>query len=241
MPDIKTSASESVEGSETDKSERPQAEVSKKESKEVIPSLKLKVAGPCKNPAGRYVGLSKGQRDQLGVELNESVELFADGKSLGSFVVGFGSKEIMKNIDQFTANLEGITDQKEITVRKISREDLQNKAQELPFESGIETKDAHLRRMQIIEKRFPEMNAGEYITVPTAIGQQLGLEGSRPGATILNISKGKLRFGQTVYDIAIVPGGTNLGMTQLLAKRLGIPVELKTVKFAIEGGMLVLA
>ena len=64
-----------------------------KDAAETVPELCLTVGASCSNTNGQFVGLNKLQREKLGVDENGTVELVdAEGRSLGIFTVGQGSK-----------------------------------------------------------------------------------------------------------------------------------------------------
>lgn len=214
------------------------------ETKEQEPQLELTVAGPCNNPEGRYVGLSKKQRDALGVVSGGTAELFADGKSLGIFTVGSGSKELIGK-PEFTANDVDVG--KQVVVKKVVEVGLTT--QELSVAHGIENvptglnseeakkyQERTIRRMQIVAERFPGVVIHEFMTIPTAVLNQLaGSEVKIPA-----ISQGRVRIGGKEIEIVMVPAGKDVGSTTKAAEKLGIPPELKQIRFRIIDGVMVI-
>lgn len=213
------------------------------EDREAVPELKLTVIDHCKNQAGRYVGLSKAQRERIDVEVGGTVELFDEkGTSLGFFTVGAGSKEYAQDPEIFT-----ITPQVKIgdtlTVKKPSV------SPDKPQEFNLQVTHAvektvepakHGARVEKIAARFPNLDPNMYITLPTAIAAQLGIK-PEPGKTVAPISKCTVRdaSGRTV-EMAIVPGGTTIGFTSDAAKELDIPAELSEIKLTIDKNVLVI-
>ena len=221
-----------------------------KEAVEAVPELKLVAASSCKNPDGRYVGLSKVQRDKLGVEVGGNVELFdAAGKSLGLFSVGTGSKELLKEEAKFTVN--GVAAGEAVTARKASEKQESDMA--FAVTHGVESTPAGLddaakqkyedrlaSRASKIAERFPELDSKAYVVVPTAVAKSMGVEGPK-GSTVLPISKGKIKLGDVVTEIAIVPSGNNIGFTTEAAKSIGIPDQIKELRVRVVDGVLVIA
>lgn len=208
-----------------------------REGAETVPEMSLTVAGACNTHHGHYVGLSKGQRDRLGVEVGASVELVdGAGKSLGIFTVGTGSKALLLEPTKFTAN--GVDTGSTVTVKKAVKKP--EREIPLPVTHGVETSELHERRAGIIRNRFPDMDPESYIVVPTAVGRELGFSPSPAKATVLSISKGKVRVGGTDHEIIMVPSGTAIGFTTKAAQTLGIPQELRTLTLRIDNGVLVI-
>ncbi len=207
------------------------------EAAETVPEMSLTVAGACNNPRGNYVGLNRGQRDRLQVDIGSSVELLdGAGKSLGIFTVGTGSRSLLLETGKFTAN--GIDTGTTVTVKKAVKKP--EREIRLPVTHGIESSEQHERRAGIIQGRFPDMDPEVYITIPTALGRELGLQPSPAKATVLSISKSKVRIGGTDHDIAVVPSGNNMGFTSKAAEKLGIPLELGAITVRVDNGVLVI-
>lgn len=207
------------------------------EAVERVPEMRLAVAGACNNPHGNYVGLNKGQRDKLQVEVGSSVELFDDaGRSLGVFTVGTGSKALLLEPTKFTAN--GMDMGTTVTVKRAVKKPEQEIR--LHVSHGVETSESHERRVGIIQRRFPEMDPEIYITVPTALGRELGFPPNPAKATILSITKGKIRIGGIDHEIVMVPSGNTIGFTTQAAQKLGIPAELGTITVRVDNGVLVI-
>ncbi|MBI2638889.1 hypothetical protein HYW83_04850 [Candidatus Peregrinibacteria bacterium] len=210
----------------------------KPEATEVVPEMSLTVAGACNNPHGNYVGLNKGQRDKLQVEIGSSVELMdGAGQSLGIFTVGTGSKNLLLESEKFTANGVGVG--ATVTVKRAVKKS--EREINLSASYGIEAAEQHERRAGIIRNRFPDMDPEDYITVPTALGRELGFSPNPAAkATVLSISKGRVRIGGIDHEIVMVPSGSTIGFTTKAAQRLGIPKELGTIKVRIDNGVLVI-
>ncbi|MEK7673232.1 MAG: hypothetical protein AAB373_05090 [Patescibacteria group bacterium] len=74
------------------------------EANEKEPTLRLTVKATC-NSQGPYVGLSKWQREKLGVALGDSVQLKDEsGKIIGERVVGLGLKTLLSDPTAFSVN-----------------------------------------------------------------------------------------------------------------------------------------
>jgi hypothetical protein len=216
-----------------------------KEGAEKEPMLKLTVAGPCKNPEGDYVGLSKKQRDALGVVEGGTVEIFKGHKSIGIFTVGKGSSEVIKTVGLITAN--GIPAANLVTIRKakesgesLIKYGVRHEVEDVP--EGLEEKDAQeyqdrtARRMAIIEKRFPGVAVDEFITVPTAV-LNLMTGGAKK---VASISVQKVRFGGSETEITVIPTGTDIGLTSKAAKKLNIPAEITEIGIRVKDGVLII-
>lgn len=220
------------------------------EAPEKGPEVRLNVAGPCKNPDGKYVGLSKVQRDRLGVEVGGNVELFdISGKSMGLFMVGAGSKELLSRQDAFTVN--GVSAGEAVTVKKAV--DKQESDMTLDVAHGVEVVPGGLSedekkkyegrlasRASKIAERFPELDPKAYVVVPSAVAKSMGIEAPK-GSTVLPVSKGKIRIGGVEHEIAIVPSGNSIGFTTEAAKSLGIPTQLNQIRVRVVEGVLVIA
>ena len=220
------------------------------EASEKGPELRLNVAGPCKNPEGRYVGLSKVQRDRLGVEVGGNVELFdATGKSVGLYMVGPGSKELLSQPEAFTVN--GVSSGEAVTVKKAAEK--QDSDMTFDVDHGVEAVPAGLgeadqkkyegrlaSRSSKIAERFPELDPRAYVVVPSAVAKSMGIEAPK-GTTVLPVSKGKVRLGGVEKEIAIVPSGNTIGFTTEAAKSLGIPTQLNQIRVRVTDGVLVIA
>ncbi len=209
------------------------------EAVEIVPEMRLTVAGPCNNPAGQYVGLNQGQREKLGVEVGQTVELVGDdGKSLGVFTVGTGSKKLLLTPGSFTAN--GVDVERIVTVRARKNppeEDLEFGVQHL---AETADKEKHERRQDIILNRL-KLDPDIYITIPTSLAAQIGIK-PPSGKTIAPISQGIIKGadGQE-HEVAIVPTGSLIGFTTKAAEKLGIPAQLEKIRLRIDNGKLVIA
>lgn len=169
--------------------------------------------------------------------MGSSVELFdGGGKSLGIFTVGTGSKVLLLDPGKFTAN--GVDMGTAVIVKKAVKKP--EREIDLPVTHGIEAAEQHERRAGIIRNRFSDMDPETYITVPTALGRELGFSPSPAVATVLSISRGKVRIGDTYHEIVMVPSGTTVGFTTQAAQKLGIPAELGTIKVRVDNGILVI-
>lgn len=210
------------------------------ENREAVPELKLTVFDSCKNPNGLYVGLSKLQRDRLGVEVGGTVEITDEKKqSLGVFTVGKGSSEIADHTDLFTAN--GIEKSATVTVRKsVSTPD---KPREFTFPCihSVEKMDQtkHTARTEEIASRFPDLDQEAYAVLPTAVASELGIK-PEAGKTVAPISRGRVKVSGIETEIAIVPSGQTVGFTSAAAKKLNIPAGLAEIKIIIDKGVLVI-
>jgi hypothetical protein len=216
-----------------------------KEDAEKEPQLKMTVYGPCKNPEGRYVGLSKKQRDALGVVEGGTVEIILDKESLGVYTVGKGSTEIVKIPDLFTVN--GIEGGHLVTVRKPKetgenvmkfgvRHGVETVPEELKDEKAKEYTERTARRMKIIAERFPGVSTDEFMTVPTAVLNLI----TGDSAKIAGISRQKVRFAGKETEITVVPAGNDIGLTTKAAEELNIPTEIKELGIRVENGVLVI-
>jgi hypothetical protein len=215
------------------------------EAKEQEPKLKLQVARACNNPNGRYIGMSKRQRDALNVEVGGTVELFEGNQSLGLFTVGKGASELSEHPEQFTANV--VEAGKAVTVKKAF--ETAETIMKLPVTHGIENAPAGsppdkakeyaertTRRMKIIAERFPGTGTDEFMTVPTAVLNQI----TGGAAKVANISKIKVRLGGHETDVVMVPAGNDIGLTTKLAQKLYIPLQLNEIRFRIDKGVMVI-
>lgn len=208
------------------------------EAVEAMPELRLTVAGECNNNAGKYVGLNQGQREALHVSVGGTVELLDDeGKRVGIFTVGTGSKSLSRTPGQFTAN--GIDTGKTVTLRAMKGPP----EGELPFElqHGIEgaNSENHIRRQGIIRDRL-NLDPEAYVTIPTSLAAQIGIKPA-PGKTIAPISKATIKGVDGVeHEVAIVPTGTAVGLTTAAAEKLQIPIALRTIRLRVDAGKLVI-
>jgi hypothetical protein len=250
-PKTMTDASDKVDAdaveivAQPSEADRALAPAAQQEIKEKEPELRLEVVRECNNPEGLYVGMSKKQRDALGVQVGGTVELFDGSRSLGIFTIGTGAVELTKEPGKFTAN--GIEPGKTVTAKKAPEKVLTT--MELPLSHGIEKTPTGLspedeqkhteritRRMQIIGERFPGVATDEFITVPTAVVNQM--LGSK--VKIATISQLKVRLGGEEIEIVMVPAGKDIGLTTKAAAKLGIPPELTKIRFKIVDGVMVI-
>lgn len=204
------------------------------EAQEILPEISLTVAGPCKNPAGAYVSLSKAQRDKLGITEGGTVEIFLDGESQGIFTVGLGSKELRDEPQKFNANL--VDAGKTVTLRKPAN--LRETTFSYPV-SDIELNpddEKLMKRKNIIETRFPDTDPEEYITLPTPVINAMLGDATKIG----KISRTVIKFGGVNHAITVVPSGTTFGMTQKARQKLNIPNGLTNLRIVIEDGNLVI-
>lgn len=208
------------------------------EAVEVITEIQLTVARPCANPNGNYVGLSQAQRERLGVQVGDTVEVVGeDGESLGLFTVGKGSKDLIQTPSKFTTN--GVDVGSMITVRTIKRPP--ERDMEFTVQHAAETVDPekHTRRRDIIAKRLGS-DPDVYVTIPTALAAQIGIR-PPPGKTIASIGFGKIKGTDgVVHNIAIVPTGNSIGFTTKAAEQLDIPPQLTTIRIKVDNGVLVI-
>lgn len=219
---------------------QPEAVVPAPEVVEAEPILRLAVHGPCKNPNGNYVGLNKAQRDKLGVVEGETVVLKADGKVVGYYVVGKGSKEIADQSGAFTAN--GVDVGAVVEVQKAG--DLSENLVTLPFAVDAEKGERHAARSEKIKNRFAGQDGETYCVVPTALFNKMAIEGDVQSArpTMGAISIGKVKIGGVEKSIPIVPSGTAFSLTSKAAKEFSVPAGVGTHAdfFVNKEGMLVL-
>jgi hypothetical protein len=214
------------------------------EAVEKEPQLDLTVDRPCNNPAGRYVGLNAVQRGKLGVEVGGTVELFEEGVSIGVFTVGKGASELAKMPERFSANV--VMPGKMVTVKKAI--DRAESVMSLPITHGIENVPQGLdeveagkyaertqRRIGIITERFKDAETGVFMTVPTAVLNQI----TGGVARVAAIAEGMVKVGGREVKIIMVPAGTDIGLTTKAAKLLGFPQGLKELRFRVSSGVLV--
>jgi hypothetical protein len=206
----------------------PPPSTEQKESKE-FPELTLTIAGKC-DSEGKFIGMNKRQREALDVVEGDSVELSGpDGKSLGIFTVGKGSKELLKEKEKFTANVD-VTG--EVKLKKVDKTNVAEKAQALAAEFGVEKNDRHTRRSEIISERFPELDKDTYLVIPGALLESLSISAGE--GTIKSISKGVVRIGDKRVTMGLVPAGTAAGMTEKAQSALGIPPSTTKIDFRID-------
>lgn len=218
----------------------PARTVEATEAAETVPELLLTVTGLCNNPIGRYVGLNKGQREQLQVEIGGVVELVGDdGRSIGVFIVGSGSKTLLHQPDAFTANC--VETGKTYKVRR-PKSGPQESDTELSVRHAVETQDPekHERHKGIIEIRL-KLDPELYVVIPGALAHQMGIRPPQ-GKTIASISTGRIKgVDGNVREIPVVPAGSEIGFTTKAAQQLGIPHELKSIRVRVEDGILVIS
>jgi hypothetical protein len=223
-----TNSNENLSSSPEQQPTPPAITPEKKESKE-SPQLTLNIEGKCESE-GQYVGLNKRQRDLLGVNEGDSVELLdAEGKSLGVFTVGKGSKAFLKEPGKFTANVDTAGS---VTVRKVDKISIAEKAQTLAAEFGVEKGDSHTRRSEIISKRFPDLDEDTYLVIPGSILESLSISAGE--GTIKSISKGVVRIGEKRVTMGLVPAGTSAGLTSKAQETLGIPSSATKIDFRVD-------
>ncbi|MEK7673006.1 MAG: hypothetical protein AAB373_03910 [Patescibacteria group bacterium] len=187
------------------------------EAIEAEPKLRLTVKAKCKSD-GQYVGLSKAQRDKLGVNVGDAVELKdVDGKIIGVRTVGLGLKELAGVPESFSANDVEIG----TVVDVVKPRTIENKALKLPLQFGAENDEKHDRRSSIIGTRFPKYKKGEYLVLPTPL--QKDVTGQKDASTIASIALGEVRVGNTQMALPMVPAGSAFALTSEAAKVLGIP------------------
>lgn len=204
---------------------------------ETEPKLNATVAGPCNNPNGLYVGLSKAQREALGVDIGGTVMLrTADGKILGIFTVGTGSKELLGQ-PKITAN--GIEVGMDVIAVKANANE--GNLNSLPLKFAAENDEKHVRRSGIIVQRFGQQgfNGESYIVLPTAIAKELTGQG-QDKSTVASIALGKIRICGVEKTLPIVPAGSDFAMTSKAAQELGITTSgVSKVDFYFKDGPLV--
>lgn len=222
------------------------------EALEKEPQLDLTVERGCKNPDGRYVGLNAAQRGVLRVEVGSSVELFDCGKSLGLFTVGAGAKEL-QGTDRFTVNgvdpgtpvvVKKASEKREILMELDVRHGIENVPTDMQEDESKAYSDRTTRRMGIISKRFPGLDSDEFMTVPTAILNQLAVDRADAGQTskptIASISRAKVRMGDNETEVVMVPAGNDIGFTTKASQKLRIPSVLTKIRFRIDNGVFVI-
>lgn len=223
-----TNPNENLSSSPEQQPTTPVINPEKKESKE-SPQLTLTIEGKCESE-GQYVGLNKRQRDLLGVNEGDSVEISdAEGKSLGIFTVGKGSKALLKEKEKFTANVETTGS---VTLKKVDKVTVAEKAQTLSVEFGVEKKDQHTRRSEIISERFPDLDKDTYMVIPSSMLESLSVSADK--GTIKSISKGVVRIGDKRVTMGLVPAGTTAGMTEKAKSALDIPSTTTKIDFRID-------
>jgi len=201
------------------------------DAKELEPTLSLRVAGPCQTPEGLYLGLSKRQRDALNVNVGDTVAVFDGERSLGIYTVGTGSRDLLSFPEQFTIN--GVAPESQLTLKKAPSQ-LETPVTYL-LSHGVESDTKHTQRLEIISRCFPEADANEYITIPTALLNTLtGGRGRVPA-----ITKGQVRIGDTTHTMVLVPSGTGIGLTTAAATKLRIPQRLTNAQVRVENGVLI--
>lgn len=207
------------------------------EDVETEPKLEVAVAGPCKNPNGLYVGLSKVQRDKIGVEVGGTVMLRKPtGEVLGIYTVGSGSKELLDQ-PRITANQITIGTDIEVVRANVKMEDLNN----LPLVFGAEGGEKHERRSSVITERFGNQgfDGQSYLVLPTAVAKMItGQAGDK--TKIASIALGKIKIGGVEKTLPIVPSEINFGMTTGAAQELGIPSGAASkIEFYFKDGALI--
>ncbi|OGJ48449.1 MAG: hypothetical protein A3J96_00255 [Sulfurimonas sp. RIFOXYC2_FULL_36_7] len=219
------------------------------ENIEKEPELKLINAGPCSSP-GQFIGLSKAQREILGVQPGESVLLYDNNNEpIGEFTVGMGSKQFLKERTKFTANLTPKFSNQEITIRK-KTENQKEAPQEWEFSIGVETNEKNPQRQKIIATRFKDMDPQSYVVIPTPLAKSLNFPSANnpEKPNLLQISKFKIRThsNQTIEMIG-VPAGQKLEFTTKAAQITGIKElkdlskELNSLKVRVEDNTLIIS
>lgn len=212
---------------------------------EAEPALRLTVDRPCRNPEGYYIGLSKVQRERLGVVEGDTVVLVDPRTSLesGPYVVGKGHKDLASEPEKFAAN--NVIPGSEVEV--VRKKSIEGKTNRLPLQKGAESDERHERRKQKIIERFGAqgLDGEAYIVVPTGLATQFMIDNEKTGdtskPTIAAISLGQVRVGGETKTIPIVPSGTSFGMTSKAAEVLNVPSGINSdeVEVGIINGVLV--
>lgn len=216
------------------------------EAKETL-SLRLTVDRPCNNPEGLYVALSAVQRKKLGVNVGDSVMLknTSNGEVVGIYTVGLGLKDLKDKPGSFAAN--GVVSGTEVVVERCS---VERAMLSLPLNIGVETDAKHGKRLaKIMDGRFDGAEGfGDpeaYLVLPTAIAKLFITppKGVTPAKdTVPAISLGKIKLGDKVFTMPVVPSGTEFGMTTKAASKLGVPEgNLSNVQYYLNNeGVLVI-
>lgn len=216
------------------------------EAKET-PSLRLTVDRSCNNPEGLYVSLSAVQRKGLGVSVGDSVILrnTSNGEVVGIYTVGLGLKDLKDKPESFAAN--GVVPGTEVVVERSS---VEHAILSLPLNIGVETDARHEKRLaKISDGRFDGAEGfadpEAYLVLPTAIAKLFITppKGVTPAKdTVPAISLGKIKLGDKVFTMPVVPSGTEFGMTTKAASKLGVPEgNLSNVQYYLNNeGVLVI-
>lgn len=217
------------------------------EAKELVPTLKLKVACECNNTAGKYVALNGKQRTALGVAEGDSVVLKENGKVVGVFTVGKGLSKLKQGPDynvEDPIGANGVTIGAEFELQKATAESLDFELQKLSLSGGLEADAKHVTRAGKIKERFPGFDGTSYIALPTAVATSImyGAEDVKLGKpTVAAISLGKVKIGDKVMEIPVVPTGTDFAMTSKAATDLGVTTSPGAkVDFYVKDGVLVI-
>lgn len=201
--------------------------------------LTLTVTEEC-NSQGNYVGLSKAQREKLGVNVGDVVTLRgADGKVFGQRTVGLGKNSLAGRPGEFSAN--GVQIGESVTVVKGV---VENALNNLSVSKGVESGEKHGRRSGIINERFGKkgFNGEVYVVLPDAVVRQISTQVPRSGdgkPNVSSIALGSVKIGETVRELPVVPAGSEMGLTSESAKMLGVPDGLKSCEFYVKDGVLV--
>lgn len=219
------------------------------EEKELVPTLKLKVACECNNPSGKYVALNGKQRTALGLAEGDSVVLKENGKVIGVFTVGKGLSKLKQGPDynvEDPIGANGVTIGADFELQKATAASLDFELQKLSLSGGLEADAKHETRAGKIAARFADkgFDGSKYVALPTAVATSImyGAEDVKLGRpTVAAISLGKVKIGDRIVEMPIVPTGTNFAMTTAAAQELGVdPANGHNVDFYIKDGVLVI-
>ncbi|MBA4337142.1 hypothetical protein C0416_05235 [bacterium] len=195
------------------------------------PCITGTVKSQCENPNGSFIGISKKQRDTLGVGVGNPVEVYdQNGKLVGLFTVGKALAKLAKDPDSLSAN--NIEPGTVITVKKVKES--KEKGVALSVSHGIENDERHLPTIETIKTRFPDMDSGNFIAIPVAVFNELTGGRDRVPA----IEKGKISLLGKETEVVFVPTGTNFGLTTKAAESLNIPAEFKEIRLQSKDGVL---
>ncbi len=196
-------------------------------------SITSEVSGPCKNPEGRFVGLSPLKREKLGVELGDLVTI----KGHGVFTVAPALKE---NLGHKLVAVNGLPVGTEVTIQKM--EDGADVVIPLTITHGIESDPKHETRRSKIAARYSDFDPDVYMCIPTSLASALGLPlTSKPDEKrTYAIAMSIVKIDGVVHEVPLVPTGSNIGLTTKAAVKFNIPTGLTDVPVRIDKGVLVI-
>jgi hypothetical protein len=201
------------------------------------PSLRVEVVEACASE-GRYLGLGGKQRRALNVELGDVVVASQDGQAIGLFVVGKGKKAVLKQSGKCTGNLpEGISGS--IQLQPVTKQMLEERTFDFSVLSSPESDLRHEGRLEKIAERFPELEQGSYVVIPTSLAILLDAPYMNPDRkTLRMIFKGNLKVGGQVRELALVPSGDGIAFTSFLVEKLRMK-DVTQIYLGIQDGVLV--